>query len=372
MSVQTIPINRPIIGNEELRAAAKVIRSGFLTEKRGSGPCVTRFESAFSKYVGTRYAVAVNNGTSALHAALLAAGVRPEEEVIVPSFTFVATAEAVALTGAKPVFVDIDPQSYCLAPTEVKGAINERTKAIIPVHLYGLTADMDPIMELARDYDLLVIEDAAQAHGAEYNGRKAGALGDMACFSFYGSKNMTTGEGGMITTNRREFADALGLVRNHGEEKYYQSVTLGHNYRMPEIEAGIGFEQLLKLPSFLEDRRRNAKTLLDAFDGLNEVQTPLIPEGYESAWYVFTLRLRGANAAKRNKSLNRIRERRVGAQVYYPKPVHKMPFYQNSYGRTRLPKTETAARQVISLPVHPSLSENDLRRVVSAVKDAVT
>jgi dTDP-4-amino-4,6-dideoxygalactose transaminase len=141
---------------------------------------------------------------------------------------------------------------------------------------------------------------------------------------------------------------------------------------MPELEAAIGFEQLHKLPHFIEDRRRNAKTLLDAFDGLNKIQTPLIPEGYESAWYVFTLRLRGANAAKRNKALNRIRERRVGAQVYYPKPVHKMPFYQNSYGRTQLPKTETAARQVISLPVHPSLSENDLKRVISAVKVAVT
>jgi perosamine synthetase len=284
----------------------------------------------------------------------------------------VATAEAVALTGARPVFVDIDAQSYCLDPAEVKGAITERTKAIIPVHLYGLTADMDPIMDLARDSGLLVIEDAAQAHGAEYAGRKAGALGDMACFSFYGSKNMTTGEGGMITTNSREFADALGLIRNHGEEKYYQSVVLGHNYRMPEVAAAIGCEQLLKLPRFLTDRRRNAKTLLDAFAGLNEVQLPLIPVGYASAWYVFTLRVRGANAAKRNKVLSSIRERRVGAQVYYPKPIHKMPFYQNSFGRTRLPQTETAARQVISLPVHPSLSENDVTRVVAAVKDAVT
>jgi len=369
--LQTIPINRPIIGNEELRAVAKVLRSGFLTDKRGSGPCVTRFENAFSKYVGARHAVAVNNGTSALHAALLAAGVSLGDEVIVPSLTFVATAEAVALTGATPVFVDIDPQSYCMAPLEVKEAINSRTKVIIPVHLFGLTADMDPIMELARDYGLIVIEDAAQAHGAEYNGRKAGALGDMACFSFYGSKNMTTGEGGMITTNSREFVNDLSLIRNHGEERYYQSVTLGHNYRMPELEAAIGFEQLHKLPRFIEDRRKNAKTLLDAFDDLNNIQTPLVPEGYESAWYVFTLRLRGANAAKRNKALNRIRERRVGAQVYYPIPVHKMPFYQNNYGQTQLPKTETAARQVISLPVHPSLSETDLNRVISAVKNAV-
>ncbi len=372
MSAQTIPINKPILGNEELRAAANVLRSGFLTEKMGSGPYVTRFETTFARYIGTRYAVAVNNGTSALHAALLAAGVSPEDEVIVPSFTFVATAEAVALTGARPVFVDIDAQSYCLDPDEVRGAINERTKAIIPVHLYGLPADMDPIKEVAHDHGMLVIEDAAQAHGAEYGGRKAGALGDMACFSFYGSKNMTTGEGGMITTNSREFANALGLIRNHGEEKYYQSIALGHNYRMPEVTAAIGCEQLLKLPRFLEARQRNAKTLYDALAGLHEVQLPLVPEGSASAWYVFTLRARGANAAKRNKVLRRIRERRVGAQVYYPKPVHMMPYYQKSYGRTRLPKTETAARQVFSLPVHPSLSESDVTRVVAAVKDAVT
>lgn len=370
--MQTIPINKPIIGNEELRAMAKVLRSGILTDKRGSGPCVTKFENAFSKYVGAKYAVAVNNGTSALHAALLAVGVGLGDEVIVPSLTFVATAEAVALTGATPVFVDIDSQSYCMALSEVKDAINARTKAVIPVHLYGLTADMDPIMELARDYGLVVIEDAAQAHGAEYNGRKAGALGDMACFSFYGSKNMTTGEGGMITTNSREFVNDLSLIRNHGEERYYQSVTLGHNYRMPELEAAIGFEQLHKLPHFLETRRKNAKTLLDAFDGLNKIQPPLIPTGYKSAWYVFTLRLKGANAAKRNKVLNRIRERRVGAQVYYPIPVHKMPFYQNNFPQTQLPKTETASRQVISLPVHPSLSEKDINRVISAVKAAVT
>jgi perosamine synthetase len=369
--LKTIPINKPVIGHEEVRAVVKVLRSGFLTEKRGSGPCVTRFEHAFSQFVGTRHAVAVNNGTSALHAALLAAGVGPDDEVILPSLTFVATAEAAVLTGAKPVFVDIDPQTYCMNPHEVEGAITENTRAIIPVHLYGLPADMDPIIEVAKDHGLVVIEDAAQAHGAEYKGRRAGALGDMACFSFYGSKNMTTGEGGMITTDNREYAEALGLIRNHGEGKYYQSVTLGHNYRMPEVEAAIGLAQLHKLPRFLEERRKNAKTLFEEFEGLEDVQNPLMPPEEESAWYVFTLRLKGANAAKRNKVVTRIRERRVDAQVYYPKPIHKMPFYQTGFGHTRLPKTETAARQVISLPVHPSLSEHEIKRVVSAVTSAV-
>jgi len=366
-----IPINKPMIGNEEIRAAAEVLRRGFLTEKRGSGPCVTRFEKAFSEYVGTRYAIAVNNGTAALHATLLAVGVGPNDEVIVPSLTFVATAEMVATTGAKPVFVDIDQKTYCMDHNEIEGAITERTKAIIPVHLYGLTADMDSIMKVARDHGLVVIEDAAQAHGALYKGRRAGSLGDMACFSFYGSKNMTTGEGGMITTDRRDFSRALGLIRNHGEDRYYQSVMLGHNYRMPELEAAIGSEQLLKLPNFLEARKRNAEFLLRGLSNLREVQTPLIPEGCEHAWYVFTLRLKGANAAKRDQAVNRIRERRVDAQVYYPKPIHMMPFYKERFGQTRLPKTETVARQVISLPVHPGLEEWELSRIVSAVKNAV-
>lgn len=369
--MEMIPINKPLLGNEEIRAVAEVLRSGFLTEKRGSGPRVTRFENEFSRFVGTKYAVAVNNGTSALHAALLASGVDPGDEVIVPSLTFVATAEVVALAGAKPVFVDIDPQTYCMDPNEIEGAVTERTKAVIPVHLYGLTADMNHIMRIARDYGLVVIEDAAQAHGAEYKGRKAGALGDMGCFSFYGSKNMTTGEGGMMTTSRREFAENLSLIRNHGEEKYYQSIMVGHNYRMPEIEAAIGFAQLLKLPHFLEARKRNAEFLLRELGDLKEFQTPLVPEGLKHAWHLFTLRLRGANAAKRDKVVNRIREGRVDAQVFYPKPIHEMSYYKERFGQTRLPRTETAARQVISLPVHPSLGEKELKRIVSAVKQAI-
>jgi dTDP-4-amino-4,6-dideoxygalactose transaminase len=370
--LKMISINKPIVGNEEIRAVAKVLRSGLLTDKRGSGPCVTRFESAFSKYIGSRYAVAVNNGTSALHSALLAADVIPGDEVILPSLTFVATAEMIVLAGCKPVFVDIDPQTYCLDPDEIEGAITRRTRAIIPVHLFGLTANMGPIMKLARKHGLIVIEDAAQAHGAAYKGVKAGSLGDMACFSFYGSKNMTTGEGGMITTNRREYAEAAGIIRNHGEGRRYQSITLGHNYRMPEMEAILGYVQLQKLPHFIEARKQNAAFLLAELSDLRAVRVPIVPEGYEHAWYVFTLSLKRANAAKRNKVVRRIRERRIDAQVYYHTPIHKMSFYGDVSGEVKLPMTETAARQIFSLPVHPDLSKNDLNRIVSAVKDSVT
>ncbi len=371
MYSRRIAINHPILGNEELRAIAQVLRSGFLTEKRGSGPNVTRFEAAFAKYVGAKFAIAVNNGTSALHATLLAIGLDHGDEVIVPSFTFVATAEVVALTGAQPIFVDIDPLTYCMDPEELKSAITERTKAIVPVHLYGLPAKMDAITDLAKDYGLTVIEDAAQAHGAEYKSQRVGSLGDLACFSFYGSKNMTTGEGGMITTDNRDLAENLSIIRNHGEGSYYQSVSLGHNYRMPELEAALGYVQLQKLPQFLDARRKNAQYLQSELSNISTIQLPIVPEMYESAWYVYTIRITGANAAKRNKIMNRIRERRIDAQVYYPRPIHLMTYYRTKYGLTRLPRTETAARQVISLPVHPGLSEDDLHRITVAVKAAI-
>jgi len=370
-SQEMIPINRPILDVEEIRAVTRVIRSGILTNKSGSGQHVTQFESSFANYVGTRFAVALNSGSAALHVALLAAGVGQGDEVIVPSFTFVATAEMVALAGARPVFVDIDPTTYCLDPEEIEAAINSQTKAIIPVHLYGRPANIDPIMELAEEHNLTVIEDAAQAAGAEYKGKHTGRLGHMGCFSFYGSKSMVTGEGGMLTTDTRELADIAVTVRNHGENRMYQSSMLGHNYRMPELEAAIGYVQLRKLPKFLEDRARNAKVLTEALSSLDEVQLPSEPDDGRHGWYVYTLRLRGANAAKRNRVVRRIRERRIDCQVYYPRPVHLQPYYRKAFGSLKLPKTETATRQVFSLPVHPALGENELKRIADAVKSVV-
>ncbi len=366
-----IPINRPILDVEEMRAVAKVIRSGILTNKRGSGQRVVLFESSFANYVGTKFAVAVNSGTAALHVALLAAGVGKGDEVILPSFTFVATAEMVALTGARPVFVDIDPTSYCIDPEEVEATITSRTKAVIPVHLYGLPVDMDPLIDLAEDNNLIVIEDAAQAVGAEYKGKRTGNLGHIGCFSFYGSKSMVTGEGGMVTTNSREFADAAATVRNHGESSLYQTSMLGHNYRMPELEAAIGYVQLKKLPKFLEERSKNADFLRENFSLSDDLQLPFEPSSSRHGWYVYTVRLKGANSARRNGVVIRIRERRVDCQIYYPRPVHKQTYYRKKFDSIKLPKTETAARQVFSLPIHPSLGTNELKRIVNAVKSAI-
>ena len=368
---EIIPINKIVLDVEEIRAVAQVLRSSVLTTRHGSGINVMKFENAFSTYIGTKYAVAVNSGTAALHAALLAADIGIDDEVLVPSFTFVATIEAVVLTNAKPVFVDIDPQTYCLDPNEIEGAITSKTKAILPVHIYGLTAEMDKIMAIAQEHNLLVIEDAAQAHGATYGDKFAGNIGDEGCFSFYGGKNMTTGEGGMVTTNSRELFTTLRAVRNHGEINEYQSNMIGHNYRMPEIEAAIGSVQLSKLPRFLELRRKNAKILSELLEDIDGIQLPVAPSRCEHSWYVFTIRLLGANASKRNKVLEKIRSKRVDARIYYPKPVHLFPYYQKRFGFSLLPKTETVARQVFSLPVHPGLSEKDLNQIASAVKTSL-
>ena len=330
-----------------------------------------RFEAAFAKYVETKYAVAMNSGTAALHAALLAADVGRGDEVIIPSFTSVATAEAVAMARARPVFVDIDEDTYCIDPDEIELAITSRTKAIIPVHLYGLVADMNRIVNIAKDRNLLVIENANQAHGAKQDGKFAGNLGDMGCFSFYGSRNMTTGEGGIVTTNSREFLNVLRTIRNHGESKADRSIMIGHNYRMTEIEAAIGFAQLLKLPKFLEMRRRNANVMSEMLGDVDSLRLSTIPLGNDHSWNVFTLRLLGANASKRNRVVSKIHRRRVDARVYYPTPIHMFQYYQKLFGSYQLSKTETAARQVFSLPVHPGITDSDLARIVRAVKTSL-
>lgn len=364
---KTIPINRPQIDDQEIEAVTKVLRSGVLTCHPGRGPMVTRFESAFAEFVDAKHAVAVNSGTASLHMALLAVGVTPGDQVIVPSFTFVATAEVVALVGATPIFVDIDPSTYNISPEKIEEAITKKTKAAIPVDLYGLSADMETIKEIAQNHDLTVIEDAAQAHGALYHGKPPGAFGDITCWSFYASKNMTTGEGGMVTTNRDEFAERLRSIRVHGERESYKSSFLGHNYRMPEIEAAIGYVQLQKLPKFVEKRRRNAKLLTERLSEIKEIRLPTEPKGYKHSWYLYTVRLLNANATVRNRILERLKKQGVGAEVYYHTPIHLMPYYRK-FGEYNLPETERAAEQAFSLPVHPGVTLEDIDYIGECVK----
>lgn len=350
-----IPINAPQIDEEEIEAVINVLKSGILTNALGKGPMVQKFEENFAKFIKAKHALAVNNGTAALHMAVVGAGVKQGDEVILPSFTFVATAEAVVMAGAKPVFVDINPETYNISPEAVEKAITKKTKAIIAVDLYGSPADMKPIREIADKHGLKIVEDAAQAHGALYHGKPVGAYADFACWSFYASKNMTTGEGGMVTTNNDEFAEKLRLLRNHGEKEKYMSIMLGHNYRMPEIEAAIGCVQLNKLPNFIEERRKNADRLTVKLSKIEQLKPPEEPKNCKNSWYLYTVRLKNANRTKRDTIVEQLKNKGIGAEVYYPHPIHLMPYY-NRFRKRRLPETEKASEQVFSLPVHPGVT----------------
>src|SRR6266849_6555923 len=338
------------------------------------GPRVLEFERSFAKFVGAKHAVAVVNGTAALHAALLAADVGVWDEVIIPSFTFVGAANAVVLTGATPVFADIDKDTYCLRMESIEECISRKTKAIIPTDLYGLPSDITAVAGLAKGKDIVVIEDAAQAHGAQLDGKRIGSIADMTCFSFYAGKNITTGEGGMVTTNDDGYAQALRMIRSHGEQRPYWTVRLGTNYHMTEIAAAIGFAQLKKLPSFLEKRRRNAEIATEKLSMSGKLILPREPDGRKHSWYLYTARLRGVNAAKRNKIVDRLWNKNIEAAVYYSTPVHSTPYYRegNISRRGRLPETEKASRQVFSLPVHPRVSDGDVEYIAETLRKTIS
>ncbi|MGH3735599.1 MAG: DegT/DnrJ/EryC1/StrS family aminotransferase [Micromonosporaceae bacterium] len=354
-----IPPAKPVIGEREIEAAVRVLRSGMVVQ----GPEVAGFEQEFSELVEGRHCVAVNSGTSALHLALLAMELGPGDEVIVPSFSFAASANAVRLVGAEPVFVDIEPGSFCLAPDAVAAAIGPRTKAIMPVHLYGHPAAMDPIMALADKHSLAVIEDAAQAHGATVGGRPVGAFGIAGCFSFYPTKNMHSLEGGMITTGDAEFARTLRLLRNQGMEQRYANEIVGANMRLTDVAAAIGRVQLSQLNGWTEQRRTNAK-FLDAH--VTGAVTPPVADDARHVYHQYTVRIRG----DRDAAQQRLKERGIGSAVYYPTPIHRLKPFLDENGKPRdwdLPETEKAAAEVLSLPIHPSLTQPQLDRIVSAV-----
>jgi dTDP-4-amino-4,6-dideoxygalactose transaminase len=360
-------MNLPKIGEEEIEAVVKVMRSGYLTNALGAGPKVTEFETNFAEFAGAKHAIAVTTGTAALHAAVAAAGVKLGDEVILPSFTFVATAEAVVLAGGKPVFADIEAETYNLAPDAVEQAVTKKTKAVIPVDLYGLSADMKPIQEIAKKHDLSVVEDAAQAHGLTYKGKSPGAFADAACWSLYASKNMTTGEGGVVTTNDDKTAEVVKMVRTHGEKAKYASEIMGNNYRMSEIQAAIGVVQLKKLPQFVAKRRANAERLTEILSKSQRICLPSEPRGGRHSWYLYTVRLYNGTEAERNRILDELHKKGIGAEAYYVNPVHGMPFYRESFGKRRLPETEKAAKQVFSLPVHPGVTEEQVEFIGKTV-----
>lgn len=353
-----IPAAKPIIGDDERAAVDRVMRSGMVAQ----GPEVAAFEAEFADVmVAGRASVAVNSGTSGLHLGLLAAGIGPGDEVIVPSFTFAATGNSVALTGATPVFVDIEPHQFSLDPVAVEAAITPKTRAIMPVHLYGHPAHMDELTVIAEKHGLMIFEDAAQAHAAELDGRRVGTFGSFAMFSLYPTKNMTSGEGGMVTCATPELVRNVKLLRNQGMERQYENEVIGFNARMTDIHAAIGRVQLTKVMDWTAQRQANA-AFLDAH--LEGVVVPPVVAGAVHVYHQYTIRVPedrdGFVAALKN-------EHNIGSGVYYPIPNHRLPSLARYAPGVDLPETERAAQQVVSLPVHPSLEQGDLERIVSAV-----
>lgn len=352
--MEPVRIAKPLIGDEERAAVDRVLRSGVIS----SGPEVASFEEEFSELVGGRSCVAVNSGTSALHVALLALGIGAGDEVIVPSFTFAATANAVRLAGAQPVFADIEPETFCLDPEAVAAAVGPRTAAIMPVHLYGHPADVDGLAAVAQRHGLAIVEDAAQAHAADVQGRPVGALGTAAAFSFYPTKNMTTGEGGMVVLDDAAATRTARLLRSQGMERQYENEIVGFNLRMTDIAAAIGRVQLGRLAQFTEHRRANAAKLTASIDD-SAAAAPAEREGCRHVFHQYTVR-----AADRSALLARCEAAGVEARVYYPTPVHRLPSFDLDVD---LPETERATREVLSLPVGPHLTDEEIDRVIAAV-----
>ncbi|HJP72602.1 MAG TPA: DegT/DnrJ/EryC1/StrS family aminotransferase [Candidatus Limnocylindria bacterium] len=352
-----IPIARPQMGEEEKERVWEAMSSGSLAQ----GPRVKQLEDEFAAFVGAEHAVATSSGTTALHLALLGYEIGADDEVITVPFTFIASANSIVYTGARPVFVDIDERDFTIDVSQVEAAITPRTKAIMPVSLYGQPADMPAIVEIADRHGLAVVEDAAQAHGAAIGDRRSGTWGAGA-FSFYPTKNMTTGEGGMITTRDADLADRVRLLREHGMKVRYHHDIVGYNFRMTDIAAAIGLAQLPKLPAYNE-RRREIAARYDV--ELTGVITPVVRPGVRHVYHQYTIRV-----AERDAFAERLKARGVGSAIYYPIPVHRQkPFLAMGYGDQSFPVTDRLTEQVLSIPVHPSLTDDEVDTVIGAVNE---
>lgn len=357
-----IPIAKPIIDEDEISAVTVVLRSGIIAQGRK----VEEFEEAFAEFIGTKYAVAVNSGTAALHIALLLYGIGERDEVITSPFTFIATANSILFTGAKPIFADIEEETFDIASDSIVEKITPRTRAIMPVHLYGQPCDIKKIMRIADEHKLVVIEDACQAHGAEYEGKKVGSFG-TGCFSFYPTKNMTTSEGGMITTNDKDIAQKASMIRSHGQRQRYLHEILGYNYRMTDIAAAIGLCQLGKLKEFNSKRMDNAKFLTKELSGIKGLIPPSIKSNTQHVFHQYTVRVTQDFGISRDELRKKLLEEGIAAEIYYPVPIHKQHLYQSLGYNDHLPNSEKAAAEVLSLPVHPSLTKKDLEYIVDTL-----
>lgn len=356
-----IAINIPIVGKEEISAVTSILKNGALTSAANlGGKHVQDFEKSVSSFVNSKYVIAVNSGTAALQAALYALDIKKGDEVLVPSFTFVATANAVVSTGAKPVFVDILKENFTIDPDDLEKKISKKTRAIIPVHLYGNVAIIERLSEISKKYNIPIIEDSAQSLGSTYKGKHTGTFFEMGCYSMYPAKVMTAGEGGFVVTNNKNLRDKLLMIRNHGMVHGYDTRIFGLNLRLPEINAAIATVQMKKLPNFLKSRRNNAKLLSKLLSDL-KVILPIERKNENVNWYLYTI-----SSDKRDKLLKKLNEKGIGAASYYPTPIHKTPFYKS---KTKLPVTDWASSHVLSLPIHPGVTQKNIEFIAKTMHE---
>ena len=373
-----IPFTKPIIEDEEIQAVKRVLESGMLAE----GKVAHEFEKQFSEYTGTKYATVTSNGTTALTTALEAMGIQPGDEVITSPFTFIASANSIAILGGIPVFVDIKPDTYNIDPNLIEAAITKKTRAIMPVHVFGMPSDMKRIMEIAENHDLLVIEDACQAHGAEIDGKHVGSIGHVGCFSFYATKNILTGEGGMITTDDEELYDKMLMIKNHGRGKEggYSHFQIGYNNRMMDIVAAIGVAQMKRIKELVLKRRQNAKEYDQFFSDFNAIKPQVEDPGFSSGYHLYAPRLY-SDKLTRDEMVSALRKEGVGARPVYALPCHKQDTYLNiqkwrwakfvnypDYSQLSLPISEEVGARHFDIPVHPSLTAEEKETIQEAFK----
>lgn len=358
-----IPVGRPVLGKEEEKAVIEVLRSGMLAQ----GKKVEELEKAFAKKIGAKYAIATSNGTTALHLALIAAGVKSGDEVITTPFTFAATGNAIVYVGAKPVFADVCEDDYNIDPKSIEKLITRKTKAILPVHIYGQAAKMGEIMKIARKHKLVVIEDACQAHLARQGKKYVGTFGDAGAFSMYPTKNMTTGEGGMVTTNSKKIADSLSLLRNHGmKERYYHDI-IGYNFRMTDLGAAIGIEQLKKLSGHTQTRRKIASNYNK---GLKDIPGLILPEelkGNGHVYHQYTIRITSDFGWTRDEVMAELAKNDIGSAIFYPVPLYKQKAYKGIGRKSNCRVTEMISKEVLSLPIHPALKDSEQKKIIKVI-----
>ncbi|CAB3290128.1 UDP-4-amino-4, 6-dideoxy-N-acetyl-beta-L-altrosamine transaminase [Methanocaldococcus lauensis] len=377
-----LPPFSPYIGEEEIKEVIDTLKSDWIA----MGPKTLKFEELFREYIGSKFAISVSSCTAGLHLSLVALNIKDGDEVITTPYTFAATGNVIVHQRAKPVFVDIDKETYNINVEEIEKSITDKTKAIIPVHYAGHPCEMDEILKIAKDYDLYVIEDAAHALGAEYKGKKIGTLGDTTSFSFYATKNITTGEGGMVTTDREEIAEKIKILRLHGISRdawkryssegswYYEIIECGYKYNMTDIQAAIGIHQLKKVEIMRKRREEIAKIYNDEFENISELIIPITKKHVKHAWHLYPLLLDTDKIRiNRNKFIEELKKQNIGTSVHFI-PLHLHPFYKRTFGYKKgdFPNAEWVYEREISLPIYPKMTDDDAIDVVNAVKKIIS